>query len=105
MALLLRRLLRFPSTIQSRGFCCAPVSRLSDDDVKVIFEAWADKHGKVYETVKEKESGFQSFKDMLSSLDKENSTCDSSVKLGPTEPSDWTGVEFRSSWSQEPPKN
>ncbi|KAJ0491478.1 putative actinidain [Helianthus annuus] len=66
---------------------------ISKDDMKALFEEWANRCDKVYKTVEEKELRFWFFKQSFERVKKHNITGDSSFKLGLVECSDWTPDE------------
>lgn len=64
------------------------------DEVQTMYESWVVKHGKVYNTLEEKEKRFQMFKDNLKHIEDDNSGGKHSYKLGLNNFADLTKEEF-----------
>ncbi|KAI7735706.1 hypothetical protein M8C21_010870 [Ambrosia artemisiifolia] len=67
----------------------------SEDELKEMFESWATKMGKSYETLEEKEKRFKIFRDALKHVELHNSTGDPSCKLALNKFADQTTDEVR----------
>lgn len=69
----------------------------SDDEVKVIYEYWLQKHGKAYNGLGEKERRFEIFKDNLRFIDEHNAE-NRTYKVGLNRFADLTNEEYRAKY-------
>ncbi|XVF15506.1 hypothetical protein REPUB_Repub09cG0159700 [Reevesia pubescens] len=68
----------------------------SDDEVMSLYKAWAVKHGKTYNGLREEEKRFEIFKDNLKFIDEHNNNSKNrTYKLGLNKFADLTNQEYR----------
>ncbi|KAI3904364.1 hypothetical protein MKW92_007757 [Papaver armeniacum] len=73
----------------------AASSTRTEKEMNDLYESWLIKHGKVYNTLGEKERRFEIFKDNLKFIDEHNSQIGLSYKVGLNKFADLTNDEYR----------